>query len=129
MKITNFNVRIYGIVLNNKKQILIAKEEYKTQQLIKFIGGGLEKGEGIHEGLQREFKEELNVEIEVGDLFYVNDFFQGSYFNPQDQIISIYYLVNILQPIPENKFKAKEGIKQLLIWKELKQLNEWIRNY
>ena len=92
----NFNIRIYGILLaefNGVKNLLASKEFYKGFEFLKLPGGGLELGEGIHDCLKREFLEELNLKVEVGDLYYVNDFFQPSKFN-KDQVISIYYFVN-----------------------------------
>ncbi|MBP9881081.1 MAG: NUDIX domain-containing protein, partial [Chitinophagales bacterium] len=57
-----FNVRVYGLLIHNN-QILIVKEPIKNNQVIKFPGGGLEFGEGTIDGLKREFKEELGVDI------------------------------------------------------------------
>jgi len=94
MTITNFNIRVYGIVLNSSREILITHERYKNQILTKFVGGGLEKGEGLKDGLIREFEEELGESVELGDLIYVNDFFQQSAFVETDQIISVFYIVN-----------------------------------
>jgi 8-oxo-dGTP diphosphatase len=37
--------------------------------------------------------------VEVGDHLYTTDFFQMSAFNPEHQIISIYYWVKALEPI------------------------------
>ena len=50
-----------------------------------------EFGEGLADGLKREFREELDLEIEVGELFYVNDFLQTSKFDESYQLISFYY--------------------------------------
>ena len=119
MKVSNFNVRIYGIVLNNKGQILIAREQYQDKILTKFIGGGLEKGEGLQDGLKREFMEELQTEIEVGDLFYINEFLQISYFKPEDQIISIYYYVHLLDKLDIRNHNIKHQPKQSLSWEDL----------
>ncbi|MDX1351133.1 MAG: NUDIX domain-containing protein [Putridiphycobacter sp.] len=91
--IKNFNIRVYGLIINNKGEILISTEKYKNHTLRKFIGGGLEKGEGLKAGLKREFQEETGCDIKMGDLFYINDFFQSSLFVATDQIISIYYMV------------------------------------
>lgn len=71
--------------------------------MTKFPGGGLEKGEGIANCLVREFMEELNIQVSVGDFFYVNDFLQLSAFNPNHQLISFYYFVST----------TNEGIKKI----------------
>ena len=63
----------------------------------KFPGGGLEYGEGTRDCLKREFLEELNLKVEVGDHLYTTDYFQVSAFNPDHQIISIYYFVKALE--------------------------------
>lgn len=120
MEIDNFNVRVYGICFNNEDALLISKENYQNQVLIKFIGGGLEKGEGLHEALKREFKEELNIEIEVGDLIYINDFFQPSAFVKSDQIISVFYRVHLSKDIA---FKTIKPINShTLSWHQLSSI-------
>ena len=48
---------------------------------------------------KREFKEEMNLDVEIGDHIYTTDFFQMSAFNPSHQIISIYYYVTPIEPI------------------------------
>ncbi|MFD1553521.1 NUDIX hydrolase [Putridiphycobacter roseus] len=119
MMVSNFNIRVYGIVRNHLGEILIAEEKYKDQILTKFVGGGLEKGEGLHAGLKREFKEELALEIEIGNLFYVNDFLQISYFKPEDQIISFYYEVTLLEKLDIAVLNKKNKGQQVLHWKNL----------
>lgn len=94
MKPQNFNVRVYGLLIHQGR-ILISHEHWEGVQLIKFPGGGLEKGEGLADCLRREFMEELDLEVQLGDFFYVNDFLQISAFRPQDQLISLYYYVQV----------------------------------
>ena len=86
-----FNLRVYGILINDKKQILVADEFIRGGLYTKFPGGGLEFGEGTRDCLKREFKEEMDLNVEVGDHLYTTDFFQMSAFNTQYQILSIYY--------------------------------------
>ena len=93
-----FNVRVYGLLINDRNEILISDEQEYGMQFIKFPGGGLEFGEGLIEGLKREFVEECNVEIEVISHFYTTDFFVKSAFN-DSQIISVYYLVKNITPL------------------------------
>lgn len=59
----------------------------------KFPGGGLEWGEGLADGLKRELQEELGLDATIGDLYYVNEFFQQSGFREDDQLLSFYYFV------------------------------------
>ncbi len=90
----SFNLRVYGLLINDKNEILISDERRNGVSFTKFPGGGLEFGEGLSNGLKREFKEEIGIEIEVGDLFYVNDFLQVSAFNKNHQLLSFYYFVS-----------------------------------
>lgn len=94
-----FNVRVYGILLGENKQVLVSDEYIRGDYYTKFPGGGLEFGEGTRECLKREFKEEMDLDVEVTDHLYTTDFFQMSAFNPEHQIISIYYFVKALEPI------------------------------
>jgi ADP-ribose pyrophosphatase YjhB (NUDIX family) len=88
-----FNIRVYGLILNSKGEVLLSNEKRHGYSFTKFPGGGLEWGEGLKEGLKREIMEEIGKEAEIGDLIYVNDFFQRSAFRDSDQIISFYFKV------------------------------------
>lgn len=94
-----FNVRVYGVFINAQKQVLVTDELIRGNCYTKFPGGGLEYGEGTRDCLRREFLEEMNLKIEVGEHLYTTDYFQQSAFHPDHQIISIYYLVHALEEI------------------------------
>ncbi len=94
-----FNLRVYGILINERKQVLVSDELIRGSYIIKFPGGGLEFGEGTRDCLQREFMEEMNLKVEIGEHIYTTDYFQMSAFNPEHQIISIYYVANPLEEI------------------------------
>ncbi len=93
-----FNVRVYGLLINDNQEVLVSDEQRYGKRFTKFPGGGLEFGEGIIDCLKREYIEELNQKIEVMSQFYTTDFYQQSAFNQQDQLISIYYLVKQAGP-------------------------------
>ncbi|RYY30323.1 MAG: NUDIX domain-containing protein [Sphingobacteriaceae bacterium] len=93
-----FNVRVYGLLINEQNQLLISDELEYGQYFSKFPGGGLEYGEGLIDGLKREFLEECFFEIEIIRHFYTTDFYLKSAFD-DTQIISVYYLVKNLLPI------------------------------
>jgi 8-oxo-dGTP diphosphatase len=88
-----FNVRVYGILLDAQNRLLVSDEFIRGNYITKLPGGGLEIGEGTRDCLAREFMEEANLTVRVGEHFYTTDFFQISAFNNTDQIISIYYRV------------------------------------
>ncbi|MES3018051.1 MAG: NUDIX domain-containing protein [Bacteroidota bacterium] len=124
----NFNVRVYGLLINENDQILLSDEEEYGFRFSKFPGGGLEYGEGLIDALKREFVEECNAEVEVTAHFYTTDFFIKSVFN-DSQIISIYYIVKPLAGLALS-FKEKifdfdnEGdIRQAFRWKHINELN------
>jgi ADP-ribose pyrophosphatase YjhB (NUDIX family) len=95
----SFNIRVYGVLINEKKQVLVSDEYIRGSYYTKFPGGGLELGEGTRDCLKREFKEEMDLAVAVGEHLYTTDFYQESAFNPAHQIISIYYLVKALEAI------------------------------
>ncbi len=94
-----FNIRVYGIILTEARQVVVTDEFIRGAYITKFPGGGLEFGEGTRDCLKREMKEEMNLEVEIGDHLYTTDIYQRSAFNPAHQIISIYYFVKPLEPI------------------------------
>ena len=100
-----FNVRVYGLLINDRAEILLSDEQEYGMRFTKFPGGGLEYGEGLIEGLKREFIEECDAEVEVIGHFYTTDFFVKSAFN-DSQIISIYYLVKNISEL-KLSFKIK----------------------
>lgn len=92
-QLTRFNVRVYGLLINELQQVLVADEVFANGiRATKFPGGGLELGEGLRECLAREFKEETGIEVTVAEHFYTTDFFQPSFLDNNSQIISVYYL-------------------------------------
>jgi 8-oxo-dGTP diphosphatase len=122
-----FNVRVYGILINDNNEILISDEQEYGMRFSKFPGGGLEYGEGLTDGLKREFIEECNTEVEIINHFYTTDFFVKSAFN-DSQIISIYYVVkavsdlNFITKTTIFDFDGEGDALQSFRWVNLKDL-------
>ena len=114
------SLRVYGILINERRQILLSDEFIRGKYYTKFPGGGLEWGEGTRDCLKREFREEMDLGVDVGAHIYTTDFFQQSAFNPADQIISIYYYVRPLEqirfPLTDKEYDFTET--QLQAYKE-----------
>lgn len=130
-----FNVRVYGILIDDQNRLLVSDEFIRGSYITKLPGGGLEIGEGTRDGLAREFMEEANLEVRVGEHFYTTDFFQISAFNNTDQIISIYYYVHsndtskvitkekAFDFLPE-QVEVIKGTAEHLRWVPLNELSE-----
>jgi ADP-ribose pyrophosphatase YjhB (NUDIX family) len=94
--ISRFNVRTYFILYNDLGEILLSDELIAGKKYTKFPGGGVELGEGIEDAIRREAIEELGQEVEIIQHLYTTGFFVESLFKPNDQIISVYYQVQLL---------------------------------
>ncbi len=129
---SQFSIRVYGIMINAQKQVLVSDEYIRGGYYTKFPGGGLEFGEGTLECMVREWKEELNQDIEVVEHIYTTDFFQISAFDNKSQIISIYYLVKPVSPFTAKLlekpfgFDIPEGATQVegVRWVDWEQFSE-----
>lgn len=123
----NFNVRVYGLLINDQNQILLSDEEEYGFRFCKFPGGGLEYGEGLIDALKREFIEECNVDVEVVGHFYTTDFFIQSAFN-DSQVISVYYIVNPISELLLDfrdapfDFDQEGDLLQAFRWKDLNEI-------
>lgn len=96
-----FTIRVYGIVINRRQEVLVTDEYHFNRRMTKFPGGGMEYGEGTLDCLKREFLEELGQEPVSIRHFYTTDFFQPTALvDPPRQLMSIYYLASL--PDSEN---------------------------
>lgn len=122
-----YNLRVYGIIINENDEVLVSDERRYGRSFTKFPGGGLEWGEGLKEGLEREIEEELKLNVSIGDLVYVNDFFQVSAFKDTDQLISFYFRVEDLEcdkvPISNHEIPLTEEGERFR-WVKLNELKQ-----
>ncbi len=89
-----FVIRVYGFIINDNHEILIAEEFHYNTFMRKFPGGGLEHGEGIVDCLRRELKEELGFNLSILEQVYITPKFVTSAFNSSAQVIGIYFRVH-----------------------------------
>ena len=91
MKKDAIRVRVAGILLNSKNELLLVNHKKNGKSYWLFPGGGVEYGEGIEEALKREFMEELDIKIKkVENLVFMNDtVFPGG----KRHILNLYFRV------------------------------------
>ncbi len=116
-----FNIRVYGALIW-ENSILLSHELILGKAVTKLPGGGLEYGEGLRECLVREFMEETGWHVRVGAHIYTTDFFQVSAFNPNHQVISVYYEVAIDGLEDAAEVQPQEP-GQTFSWKSLGELS------
>lgn len=92
--INQFNIRVYALV-EHQNRFLVLREPFMGKMIHKFPGGGLEFGEGVIDCLKREFKEELNLEINQTEHFYTQEDFIETPVHPEKQLLLLYYKVLI----------------------------------
>jgi ADP-ribose pyrophosphatase YjhB (NUDIX family) len=128
--IKHFNIRVYGLILDEKNQILLSDEYVLDQRMTKFPGGGLQFGEGPADCIKREALEEFGQEIEILEHFYTTHFFQKAMFYPDHQLISIYYRIRFSEPIrfkistTPYDFPEKINGSQSFRWADIDMLKE-----
>jgi 8-oxo-dGTP diphosphatase len=124
-----FNVRVYGLIINELSELLIAEEFHYNTFMRKLPGGGLQFGEGVKDCLVRELKEELNIDVVSEQLthFHTTDFFVQSAFNSEHQVIGIYYLLkspcDLHIQFRDADFMPTENGEEYFKWISLENLN------
>lgn len=91
-KVTRFRIAIYGVLIEDQK-VLLTDTTVPSGVITNFPGGGLELGESPLAALSREFKEETNIEVQVGELLFCSQRFQQNPEYPDEQLMHIYYRV------------------------------------
>ncbi len=126
--IKHFNIRVYGLIINQMNEVLLSDEYRMGMKMTKFPGGGLKFGEGPAECIRREALEEFGQPVEILEHFYTTEFFQKALFYDDHQLISIYYIIRFLDPIgfkishaPFDFAELKEG-NQSFRWMAVNEL-------
>jgi 8-oxo-dGTP diphosphatase len=69
---SNIRIRVAGILLKGDN-LLLVRHEKNSKSYWLLPGGGVEFGETLENALIREFKEEVGLAIQVGELVMVQD--------------------------------------------------------
>lgn len=127
--IRHFNLRVYAVIINPNREVLLSDEFQLGMRMTKFPGGGMHFGEGTVDCLHREMMEEFNQDVEVIRHYYTTDFFQKALFFEDHQLISIYYLCRLKGeprfPVSKFPFEQVKDINgsQAARWASLDELD------
>jgi len=65
-------IRVAGVLISGERVLLIAHK--KNNDIYWLLpGGGVDYGETLKEALEREFAEELNINVTINDLAFISD--------------------------------------------------------
>ena len=123
-------IRVYGLVVNGRNEVLLSDEFQMGMEMTKFPGGGLKPGEGPADCMQREALEEFGQSVKIISHFYTTDFYQKAMFYEDHQLISIYYRIEFETPIrfrvSDRPFDFSERMEgnQSFRWKGIRHLHE-----
>jgi 8-oxo-dGTP diphosphatase len=109
-------VAVKAVIQNKDGKFLIAREGDRWQA----IGGRLEKGERLEEGLRRETAEETGItELEVGKVIHVDEWFA----KPEGElkhIVAIFFLCKVGSPKITLSSEHRE-----FAWVDVKELDKY----
>lgn len=137
VKKETIRVRVAGILLNKKNELLLVNHQKNGKSYWLFPGGGVEYGEGLEEALKREFKEELDLKIRgVKHLVFMND---TVYPGGKRHILNLHFKVTAgaeFRVKPEGPFKGAQFVsmdifKKILFYPHAKSviLSLWKRGF
>jgi len=112
------------IKTEDKYSVLLTKRSLHSSFLpgcYEIPGGHIEEGEEISDGLQREIREELNLNIKVGELF---DSF--TYQNKGGEVIEYIYLATPASPLTD--IKIQEDEVDSYIWIKADEIEKVLTN-
>ena len=82
-------LNVVGSVLINNDKILLPKRSAKLKKMpnmYEFPGGKIEKGETLKEGLKRELREELSIDVDIEDIIE----FPNNVLETENFILTVY---------------------------------------
>lgn len=114
----SWRVSAYALIIKDDS-ILILKN--KNEKLYDVPGGGIDLGETIAEGLQRELMEEAGATAEIGDLIYLQEGFfkhaKGNFY----QTIQLFYRAILVGDLVE----STEGTTEFVDFVKLNELEQY----
>ncbi|WP_042473516.1 NUDIX domain-containing protein [Bacillus ndiopicus] len=110
-----------AIIVKDGKLLAIKMQENGDTYYI-LPGGGQEHGENLHQALERECKEEIGAEVEIGELLFVREYIGKNHefamYHAQAQQTEFMFLCHIHQDTFDNGSnpdKGQAGTEWLLI--------------
>lgn len=100
---TRIDVALKGLICRDGRALLVRRslDDELAAGAFEYPGGKLQFGEGLHDGLKREIREETGLAVSVGPLLYASTFEA----NPRRQVVVLAYRC---RPLSEQVILSEE---------------------
>lgn len=126
-------IRVAGILIKDEK-ILFIEHQKNKQTYYLLPGGGVDYGENLQDSLKREFKEEVNLDIEVKEMLFISESIAP---NKERHIVNMFFKVEYVSgelSVGEEEIlkgaeylSIKEFNKEVLYPNMKKELTEYLK--
>ena len=96
-------IRVKALIINSKGNIILAFNNNTYQ----FPGGHVDNDESIDECMKREIKEEVGIDVEVGDPFLSIETYDNDYFGTGKKVLNTIYYYRVLTDLEPDFSKTK----------------------
>ncbi len=101
------SVRVAAVVVRDGR-VLLARHQKRGESYWVLPGGAVEPGETVAEALVRELREEAGLEIEVGELLFVNDGYR-----PEAEMLAVYFAATTKGESPEARRSGEKVLREV----------------
>ncbi len=108
-----------ALILVERNHILLMKYQYGNEFVYNLPGGNPDPGETLAETIVRECQEELNIEVEVGNLLMVGDILPSENREPS---VHILFEGKIISGIPVLQSEQTTALE--LVWVSISEITK-----
>jgi ADP-ribose pyrophosphatase YjhB (NUDIX family) len=108
-----------ALILVERNHILLMKYQYGNEFVYNLPGGNPDPGETLAETIVRECQEELNIEVEVGNLLMVGDILPSE---NRDPSVHILFEGKIISGIPVLQPEQTTALE--LVWVSISEITK-----
>ncbi|MFN8431837.1 MAG: NUDIX domain-containing protein [Spirosomataceae bacterium] len=113
-------IRVCGILIKENKLLMVNHSGLNPENIFWSVpGGGVNEKEGIKKALVREFREEVNLEVKIGNLLYINEAKIGSL-----HAIEFYFEVYAKNQSPRLGHDPEHNILKEIAWKSIEDYRQ-----
>jgi 8-oxo-dGTP diphosphatase len=108
-----------AVLIIENNHVLLMRYRYGDQDVFALPGGNIDRGETLVKTLERELREEINVEIEVVEMICLGEAIQPQ--RPSD-VLHVLFYARLIGGLPQ--LNPKETTALEIVWVPLEKLSQ-----